>query len=48
MIGSIPCGCIECITAYYTIVPLTPKKRSFPKSHDPNGLIDKNPGRNAT
>ena len=30
------------------IVPLTPKKRSFPKSHDPNGLIDKNPGRNAT
>ena len=30
------------------ILPLTPKRRSFPKSHDPNGLIDKNPGRNAT
>ena len=34
--------------SYYTIVPLTYKRRSFSKSHDPNGLIDKNPGRNAT
>ena len=30
-----------------TIISLTPKKRSFPESHDPNGLIEKNPGRNA-
>ena len=33
--------------SYYTIMPLTPKKRSFPESHDPKGLIEKNPGRNA-
>ena len=47
MIGLILCGRIECMyRSYYTIVPLTPKRSSFPNSHD--GLIDKNPCRNAT
>ena len=31
-----------------TIVPLTPKKEKFPQFTRPDGLIDKNPCRNAT
>ena len=33
---------------YYTIVPLTPKKEKGPQITRPDGLIGKNPCRNAT